>query len=195
MTVLIANKKVRIPTHRLLTYEDYARLTPPDSSEYELHNGTIVAMPTPIPLHQEISFELSLLIGFFIKKHKLGKLYTAPMDVKFSPTDTFQPDLLFIMSNRLDIIGEKKIEGAPNLVIEILSDGNTPKEMNYKKYVYETSGVKEYWIINPAKKTLRQYENRENELFMTHELELEDTLQSVVIQDFTFQIKDIFPIN
>ena len=108
MTVLIANKKVRIPTHRLLTYEDYARLTPPDSSEYELHNGTIVTMPTPIPLHQEISFELSLLIGFFIKKHKLGKLYTAPMDVKFSPTDTFQPDLLFIMSNRLDIIGEKK---------------------------------------------------------------------------------------
>ena len=195
MTVLIANKKVKIPTHRLLTYEDYARLTPPDSSEYELHNGTIVAMPTPIPLHQEISFELSLLIGFFIKKHKLGKLYTAPMDVKFSPTDTFQPDLLFISNNRLDIIGEKKIEGAPDLVVEILSDGNTPKEMNYKKYVYETSGVKEYWIINPAKKTLRQYENRDNELFMIHELELEDTLQSVVVQDFTFQIKDIFPVN
>ena len=67
--------------------------------------------------------------------------------------------------------------------------------MNYKKYVYETSGVKEYWIINPTKKTLRQYENRENELLMTHELELEDTLQSIVIQDFTFQIKDIFPVN
>ena len=195
MTVLIANKKVRISDHKMLTYEDYIRLTPTESGGYELHNGKINVMPTPIPLHQEISFELSLLLGFFIKKNKLGKLYTAPMDVKFSTYDTFQPDLLFISEKNLHIIGEKKIEGAPDLVIEILSDGNTAKEMNYKKYVYESSGVREYWIINPTKQTLRQYENKENELFMINEFAINDILQSIVIQDFTFKISDIFPTN
>lgn len=192
MTVLIGDKKVRIPKIKLLTYDDYAKLTPPESGNYELHKGQIVYMPTPIPLHQLISSELHILLGFFIKTHGLGKLIAAPMDTVFTQNDTLQPDLLFISKDRLDIIGEKKIEGAPDLVIEIYSPSNSTKEMSYKKYIYETCGVKEYWVIYPEKTMIRQYENRENELFSMGDFNINDTLKSLIIEGFELKVSDIF---
>ncbi len=68
MTVIIEDKKVRIRNPKLLTYDDYAKLTPPDSGNYELHNGKIVFMPTPSAIPQAISMNLSIQIGQFIKK-------------------------------------------------------------------------------------------------------------------------------
>jgi Uma2 family endonuclease len=77
MTVLIGDIKIRIPNKKKLTYEDYAKLTPPDSGNYELHNGEIIYMPTPIPRHQDISGKLHFLLYGHIFTNKLGKLYAA----------------------------------------------------------------------------------------------------------------------
>jgi Uma2 family endonuclease len=192
MTVLIEGKRKRIPLPKLLTYEDYAKLTPPDSGNYELHNGKIIFMPTPIPKHQLISSELHILLGSYIKTHKLGKLIAAPMDTVFSPNDTLQPDLLFIAKDRLYIIGEKKIEGVPDFIVEIHSRGNTPKEMSYKKFVYETTGVKEYWVIYPEQKMIKQFENQDFEFVLRQEARGKDTLSSFAIEGFSFDISDIF---
>ena len=192
MTVLLEGKKVRIPTPKLLTYADYARLTPPDSGNYELHNGKIIFMPTPTPLHQRISRKLSTRLDIFIEKNKCGEMFTAPMDTVFTPHDTFQPDILFIDKNRLEIIGAKNIEGVPDLIIEIVSPGNSQKEMSYKKYVYETSGVREYWLIHPEKQTVAQYENIENELVRLNVLNIDDLLQSKIVEGFEIKVKEIF---
>jgi Uma2 family endonuclease len=192
MTVLIEGKKTKIPKPKFLTYEDYARLTPPDSGNYELHNGKIIYMPTPTPLHQRISRKLSTRLDIYVEEKKLGEIFTAPMDTVFNPIDTFQPDILFISNEKLAIIGEKKIEGAPDFIIEIKSPGNPPKELAYKKYVYETSGVREYWLINPDNKTIFQYENSDSELVRINIFTIEDVLKSFVIEGFTLKIADLF---
>ena len=191
MTALLDRIDKRIPQQKLLTYEDYARLTPPDSSKYELRNGKIITMATPIPRHQEISAKLQYyLFGHSFFK-KLGKVYAAPMDTKFTEHDTVQPDLLFISTDRLHIISETKIEDAPDFIVEIKSPGNPPKEMKYKKELYGSCGVSEYWIIYPLKNTVEQYQNQGNHFTLIGEFGLNDTLNSFVIKDFQVKVRDI----
>jgi Uma2 family endonuclease len=192
MTVLIEGKKTKIPKPKLLTYEDYARLTPPDSGNYELHNGKIIYMPTPTPLHQRISRKLSTRLDIYVEEKKIGEIFTAPMDTVFNPNDTLQPDILFISNEKLAIIGAKKIEGTPDFIVEIKSPGNPPKELAYKKYVYETSGVREYWLINPENKTIFQYENSDSELVRINIFTIEDVIKSIAIEGFTLKIADLF---
>jgi Uma2 family endonuclease len=182
-------KKSKIP--KLLTFKDYARMTPPDSGNYELHNGKIIYMPSPLFLHQKISLALSAALYYFVFKYKLGEVLTAPMDVILTPHDTVQPDILFISNDRLHII-DGQVKGAPDLVVEILSEGNTAKEMSYKKHIFESTGVQEYWLINPIKKTVTQYKNEEGEFFPIHILDTEGVLNSIVVEGFTFKIGDIF---
>ncbi len=122
----LGGKKVekKIPQPKLLTYHDYVKLTPPESGNFELLNGRIFFIASPKPSHQEISSLLHTFLGFYIVGNKLEKLFAAPMDKLFTLHDTFQSDLLFISKERLNIIGESKIEGSPQLVVEILSPSN-----------------------------------------------------------------------
>ena len=182
----------KIPQPKLLTYEDYVKLTPPDNGNFELLNGQIFFMASPKPSHQRISSRLSYFLAGFIIPNNLGDLLAAPMDVLFTPHDTFQPDLLFISKERLGIIGENKIEGSPDLVIEILSPSNDNQEMSYKKHIYEISGVKEYWLINVEKQTLTQYEQEENELRWKRVLQKNETLKTDIIKGFELELNKFF---
>ncbi|NJN35558.1 MAG: Uma2 family endonuclease [Saprospiraceae bacterium] len=153
----------RLPQPKLLTHEDYVRLTPPDSGNYELHNGKIIFMASPLAPHQIASMNLSIHLGLFIKQKNLGRVLAAPMDVKLTPNDTVQPDLLVVTNERLGII-KTIVEGAPDLTVEIKSLSNSAKELAYKKYLYESHEVREYWLVNPDLKTVRQYVLEEGEL-------------------------------
>ncbi len=186
-----SKKITRLPQPKLLTYDDYARLTPPDSGNYELHNGKIIFMASPLTPHQIASSNLHTELGYFIKQHKLGRLFAAPMDVRFTPNDVVQPDLFFIKNEQSSII-QRIIEGAPNFIIEIKSDGNPPKEMTYKKYLYEMGKVQEYWIVYPNKKTVRQYELIDDELHHVRTLTINDTLKSHVLTGFEMPVSAIF---
>ena len=122
--------------------------------------------------------------------NKLGKLLFAPMDTILTPNDTVQPDLLFITNERLNII-DRQVKGAPDFVIEILSGSNTPKEMSYKKYLYESTGVREYWVINIEKQIITQYENVEDEFIRRTVAHFNDTLTSFVIEGLEVKVNDI----
>lgn len=176
---------------KLLTYEDYVALTPPDSGNYELHQGKIIFMASPTPEHQDVSAELSARMRIFASTNKLGKVFSAPLDTAFSPIDTFQPDILFISKDRLSIIGDKKIEGAPDLVVEVLSESNIPKEMSYKKHIYESSGVQEYWLINLAKSTVTVYSNVAGELMPVGIFKKKETITSGVLTGFRIPVAEI----
>jgi Uma2 family endonuclease len=103
-----------------------------------------------------------------------------------------QPDLLYLSKERLHLVGAKKIEGAPDLVVEILSPSNHSKEMGYKKLIYELSGVREYWLVNLDKKTLTQYENVENEFYMRRIFQYADTLTSIILTGFETSMSELF---
>ncbi len=173
-----------------LTYEDYARLTPPDSGNYELHNGQIIHMPSPTPLHQEMVGYLYRKMADYAEEKKLGKVYIAPLDTLFDKFNTFQPDVLFISKERLEIIGDKKIEAAPDLVVEVLSGGNTRKEMLHKKHTYETHGVREYWLIDLKKETVTQYLLQEG-VFESTRFSFDEDTVSVALPGYKVCLKKV----
>ncbi len=195
LTAIAPQKQVKVkkfPQPKLLTFNDYERLTPPDSGNYELHNGKIVFMASPLAPHQIVSGNLHAAMHFHIRKNKLGIVLTAPMDTILTPNDTVQPDLLFISKEREHII-DRQVNGAPDFIIEILSGSNNPKEMSYKKYIYETTGVREYWIVNIKKQLVTQYENEEGEFIIRKIAHLTDSLTSLTIEGFQMEVVDILP--
>jgi hypothetical protein len=190
----LGGKKVekKIPQPKLLTYLDYVKLTPPDNGNFELLNGQIYFMSSPKPSHQRISLRLSYFLAACVIPNNLGEIFTAPMDVVFTEYDTFQPDLLFITKERLNIIGENKIEGSPDLVVEILSPSNDANEMSYKRHIYESKGLKEYWLINVEKQMLTLYKQIDNELRWQKDIQKNEVLKSEIIQGFELELSNIF---
>ena len=106
------------------TLSDYEQL--PEGSSYELIAGGLIQEPAPVPYHQLIALELSFAILTYIKRrnNNPGRLYIAPVDVVLSGYDVVQPDLVFIASGSVAVVGSKRIEGPPDLVVEILSPSN-----------------------------------------------------------------------
>jgi Uma2 family endonuclease len=96
------------------TYEDYCKIS--DGKRYELVNGELLMMPSQIANHQRFSRRLEFTLEKFIAENKLGELFYAPYDIYFDNENVVQPDLLFISNDRLHIIGEKNIQGAPDLI-------------------------------------------------------------------------------
>ncbi|MBL7796396.1 MAG: Uma2 family endonuclease [Saprospiraceae bacterium] len=185
------NIAVALSNTKLLTYDDYVALTPPDSGNYELHNGKLIYMASPTPDHQDVVTELCARMRLFASSRKLGKVFAAPLDVVFTPTDILQPDILFIATEHLYIIGDKKIEGAPDLVVEVLSDSNKPREQRYKKEIYETHGVREYWMINPEKDSVTIFVNTNGELVAAGVFKKNDIVSSEILPGFSIRVSEI----
>lgn len=173
-----------------LTYEDYVRLTPPDSGNYELHDGQIIFMPSPTTPHQRIALKLARKMADFAETHDLGEVFIAPMDVMFDRFNTLQPDVLFVSKSRMNIVGQKKIEAAPDLVVEVLSSGNTPKEMLRKKFIYESFEVREYWLINLEKETLTQYLLKDDE-FVGRSFSFDDEVAAEALPGYKVRLRNI----
>ncbi|MEZ4987601.1 MAG: Uma2 family endonuclease [Saprospiraceae bacterium] len=145
------------------TYADY--LTWAFKERVELWRGRIAKMsPAPNRRHQEIATDLTVVLGTFLKGTDC-KLFAAPFDVRLplpeqrqkkGKTDTVvQPDLCVVCDpSKLD---EQGCNGAPDLVIEILSPGNSKREMRDKYALYEAAGVREYWIVDPVREWIQTY--------------------------------------
>ena len=186
-----AQKRADRVRRTFLTYKDYAAITPHDNGNYELINGNIVFMPSPTPQHQHVVLRLSYELHNFVRTNDLGKVFFAPLDTTFDEINTFQPDILFIKKGRASIIGAKKIEGAPDLLVEVLSDGNTPKVMSFKKHIYETFLVREYWVVDLKKKTIVQYLNEEGEFQKLGTFKVSDVIKSTVLEGFEIKLEDL----
>ncbi len=135
------------------TYADY--LLWKFEERVEILKGKLFRMsPAPSSRHQAVSSNLHVELGIFLK-NKQCKLYSAPFDVRFPKQSkgdkqiytVVQPDLCVVCDPKK--IDEKGCLGAPDLVIEILSKGNSKKEMKNKFELYEEAGVQEYWLIDP----------------------------------------------
>lgn len=122
-------------------YQEYER--------YEIINNVRFDLkPSPIVVHQKLVTTMSHF--FQMKCHEEGVVLVAPIDVYLDEENQFQPDLIFISNENSNIIKETRIEGAPDLVVEILSKSTSKNDKIYKKAQYERLGVKEYWIVDPV---------------------------------------------
>ena len=100
-------------------YQDYLQLS--DDKRYEIIDGELFMVPSPNESHQRFLVTLTIILANYVKKNKLGSIYCAPFDVLFSEEDIVQPDIIFVVNKNKKIITKNNIQGAPDLLIEILS--------------------------------------------------------------------------
>lgn len=180
------------PVGHRMTAAEFA-LLPVGPPYPELINNILVMPPSPEFTHQEISMELSTEMHLHSKRNQLGVVVAAPMDVHFDEGNVFQPDIIFISKSRLpDILADgKKIKGAPDLVVEILSS-NKKSDLEEKMYVYELYDVREYWVVDPKKKFVEIFENIEKEFVSVQKCKGASTAYSKVLAGFSVDLKKIF---
>jgi Uma2 family endonuclease len=177
-------------TKKQYTYEDYAKL--PEGAPYQLIGGELVMTPSPVPYHQIILRRIGFELVKFVEERKYGEVIYAPMDVYLSETETYQPDIIFISNERVNIIGDKKIEAAPDLVIEILSESTAYYDLKHKKRVYEKSGVKEYWIVDPMEKSIEVYENTETGFKLFSNAIQTGKISSKLLEGLEIELEKVF---
>ena len=185
------------------TYADYLKWNFEVSGipqRLELIKGKIFKMsPAPARRHQDISMVLTRKIDRFLEK-KPCKFYVAPFDVRLTPRKNdkkgkiytvVQPDLCVVCDlNKLDDAG---CVGSPDLIVEILSPGNSRKEMKEKFEVYEENGVKEYWIVYPYDEYVMVYSLNENGKFIGSKPFVEgEIVQSNILNGLEIEVGEIF---
>jgi len=136
------------------TYELYA-LLPEDGRRHEIIGGEHYVTPSPDVRHQRVVAEVAFALTSVVKSGGQGVVLTAPCDVFLSETDTVQPDVLYISRERSAIMTETKIQGAPDLVVEVLSPSTRRRDEILKRDLYERFGVVEYWIVDPELETVK----------------------------------------
>jgi Uma2 family endonuclease len=138
-----------IDATRTWNYEAYTSL-PDDGHRYEVVDGVLLRSPSPTPFHQDVSKWLTVYLGMFVDLQGLGKVYSAPLDVLLPAGHTVQPDIFVILNqgNGLAVRDDKKISGAPDLIIEIASPGTSSYDRLQKFHLYKKAGVTEYWMVN-----------------------------------------------
>jgi Uma2 family endonuclease len=169
----------------------------------ELIKGRIFPMsPAPGATHQRISWRLSGIIFNYLKKHSC-QAFSAPFDVRLldgkksaaANRDIFtvvQPDISIICDAAK--IDEAGCLGAPDLIVEILSKGNSQKEMKHKYSLYEENGVREYWIVVPYEQFLQQFVLGSDNRYHLHAIYAgEDIVTSAIFQDLNIPLQEVFP--
>ena len=121
----------------------------PEGTLAELISGVIYMSPSPVRNHQKIITRLSGRMDHFTEINDLGEVFVAPFDVYLDDhSNAVQPDIIFVAKKNLRII-DRHVHGVPDLVVEVLSEGNKGHDLIKKKDLYQQFGIKEYWIIDP----------------------------------------------
>lgn len=141
------------PQSQLITLEQYEAL--PEDKRVEVFDGVIYDMAGPSQIHQAISIQLSTVINnYILGKKGTCSIFHAPFDVKLSDTPLIivQPDIMVVCDK--DKLDDKRCNGAPDFIIEIVSPGNPSDDYIRKLYYYKNYGVREYWIVDSKRKTI-----------------------------------------
>jgi Uma2 family endonuclease len=175
-----------------LTYESLL-LLPDDGKRHEVIGGELYVTPSPITVHQRFARDLGYVLHSFVVEHDLGEVFFAPLDVYLSPSDIVQPDLLFISNSRMGCITDNYIQGAPDLVVEVISESTRRTDRKIKLRLYESFDVIEYWLADPVVQTIEVYSrNQENRLVRTAEYEETDTLSSDLFPGLVINVADLW---
>ena len=131
-----------------VSYADLERW-PDDGRRYELYDGEVFVIPSPIPLHQIVAGQLHLALTRYVSAHG-GIVLFAPLDIVLTEYDVVQPDLLLFTAERQHLLNPRQVTRVPpDLAIEILSPGTARNDRGRKKQLLAQHGVREYWLVDP----------------------------------------------
>ncbi|HWZ05220.1 MAG TPA: Uma2 family endonuclease [Mucilaginibacter sp.] len=173
------------------TAEDYMQLE--EGAPFQLINYDLVMSPSPIPLHQVISRRITNAMSNFLgDKVDDGFLVYSPMDVKLDEGNVLQPDILYVTPERKAQVVKERVEGAPDLVIEILSTSNAYYDLRQKKNIYEKYGVKEYIIVDPIEQSAELFALKDGVYYLHQKAQNNEHLNSVLLQGFSIDLSKLF---
>lgn len=125
----------------------------PEGTLAEVINDSLYMSPAPTSNHQRVAGKLFRILADYVEKESLGEVFFAPFDVYLDEEkNVVQPDIVFIPTNKSTLVSTSGMHGVPDLLIEILSSGNSKHDKIVKKEIYERFGVNEYWIVDPETK-------------------------------------------
>ena len=166
------------------TIKDYQQL--PEGAPYQLINGKLIMSPSPNRIHQKLIVEISRVIGNYLKTNTIGEAYIAPSDVYLDDENVVQPDIYFVSNANLSILTDAGAEGAPDMIIELLSPSNAYYDLRAKLQLYEKYGVKEYFIVDPEDNMVIAYkltDGRYKELYREYKKIESEELGTVITWD------------
>jgi Uma2 family endonuclease len=173
-----------------LDYSDYAGI-PPDGNRYEILEGELYVTPAPSPLHQRVSKRLQRQLEDYFEGRSLGEVFNAPIDVILTPHDVVQPDLVVITD--ASRISQRGIEGAPLLVVEILSPSSRNQDRTTKARRYAQLGIRHYWIVDPDAARLECYRAESDRYMLVLQGEAPASLSHPDFPDLALQLQQLRP--
>ncbi len=156
----------------------------------QLINGELIMSPAPSPNHQRVSRKLFKIIDKATQG--VGELFYSPIDLYIDEKNVFQPDLVYLSEKNKQHLTARGIEGSADLVVEIISPSNSYTDRNQKKNSYLKFGINEYWIVDPANKTIEIYTPPTGGDVPVLYLSESGVVKSVNLKNLQFELKDIF---
>lgn len=175
-----------------LTVQDYLNIPDEDENRYELIDGELYMAPAPSWEHQESIINLASMLRNFVRENELGRIVASPVDVYLSDEDVFQPDIVFVSVERLDIIHSSGVHGAPDLVIEMLSPSTEQRDLTIKRERYAMFGVKEYWLAAPLTKTITVLRLRDGKFERVGVFGEGATIETPMLTGLQVDVSDVF---
>ncbi len=176
------------------TYEDLQTFPEGDGKRYEIIDGDLLVSPAPMSKHQSVLSNLHGRIWVFLEENPIGKVLFAPLDVVLSDVNVVEPDLLFFSTTRLDRLTRKNAQGAPDLVVEVLSESTRRTDEVRKRKLFERFDVLEYWIVDPEIDTVKIYRRAGEKFDRQIELSSEagDILTTPLLPGFAAPLAKLF---
>ena len=174
-----------------MTYDQY-RLLPESRNQYELFDGELVTTPSPSVGHQRIIGRLCTQLLNYVEAHSLGLLLVSPMDTIFDQYTVLQPDMLYVSRERIPEVVKERIEGAPDLTIEVLSSSTIEKDRRRKLTVYSQFGVREYWIVDPEAQTIELHTRDGGVLRHIRTFSSNEAVQSLLFPGLCLPVASVF---
>lgn len=182
----------QLPAGRIvLTYEDYCGL-PDDGRRYEILEGELAVTPSPSRSHQEFAANLLVALKPFVHAHDLGEVFIAPFDVILEKASVVVPDLCFVSRDRLGIVTDRGVEGAPDLVVEILSPATARRDRAEKAQLYSRHGVRHFWLADPEARVVETFELHEGRYRETARLTGDARLTPTLFSGLEISLASLF---
>lgn len=173
-----------IPIVSGISFEEY--LTKYDGQHAEWINGEVITYILASDRHQDLVGFLDSILRVFVEENDLGVIRTGPMSMKL---DGREPDIFFVSKNNLDRLKKNYLDGAADLIIEIISPESRGRDRGDKFYEYEKAGVKEYWLIDYERKQAEFYNLGKNGIYRVSQPDKNQTFHSKVLKKLQLNVK------
>lgn len=140
----------KIRPEEWFTVDDFFALIE-EGRKADLIDGVIYVASPDTPRHHKLAAFLEFVLSGYVERRKLGEVYGSRVAFVLTESDAPEPDVAFLSEERLDIIGDVRIQGSPDVAVEIVSRESRARDYGKKRKLYEEAGVREYWIIDPLK--------------------------------------------